>query len=397
MQQASFEVRTEDGVMDGLITAPESCLDVPRLLQLFEGLGDSCDFGMVQRAVGIEPFGLFRFAACSAVQLGSLLRNRFEHFGEPDDLWLDEVGRNREYRVRSRLCSSFWTHTKRFVDRDDPEMVRSAQIESIRFLKKKLMRDMSLGRRLFVYRGPANFKAIREIAVQLRTYGDNCLLWVKLPDATQSPGTVEHLTDGLLRGFVSRFGVYDPRRTPRLPVEEWIAVCANAYRFWRKADPPTAPLKNLISESMTARRCRWSGHPSASNRQLDEPTATGGAVIEHKLGRAESTSVYRVNLPVAVGGTFTFSVWAFLPEGFRGQRVAASLPGCSAISNWTADAKSPGRWQRLWVTATLPADARSISCELIAEGAVGDVFRSASWCLERRNQPSGYGFELLEM
>src|SRR5450755_1809165 len=175
----------------GEAAAPEFCLDVPRLLQLFEGLGHNCDFGMVQRAVGIEPFGLFRFAACSAADLSLLLRTSFQQLGEPEDLWLEEVGSAREYRVKSRQCSSFLMHTKRYDGRDDPEVVRSAEIESIRFLKKKLIRDLSLDRRLFVYSGPFNIEAIRGIATQLRTYGDNRLLWVKLADAAHLPGSVE--------------------------------------------------------------------------------------------------------------------------------------------------------------------------------------------------------------
>src|SRR5471030_3273670 len=115
----------------GDAAAPEFCLDVPRLLQLFEGLGHNCDFGMVQRAVGIEPFGLFRFAACSAADLGLLLQTKFQQFGEPADLWLEGVGASSEYRVKSRQCPSFFAHTKRSYGRDDPEVVLSAQIESI--------------------------------------------------------------------------------------------------------------------------------------------------------------------------------------------------------------------------------------------------------------------------
>src|ERR1700680_1211327 len=109
MQRTSFEVQHNDeGVTSGLDSAaPDFCLDVPRLLQQFEGLGDNCDFGMVQRAVGIEPFGLFRFAACSAADLSSLLRNSFEPLGEPEDLLMEEVGPAREYRVKSRQYSSF--------------------------------------------------------------------------------------------------------------------------------------------------------------------------------------------------------------------------------------------------------------------------------------------------
>jgi hypothetical protein len=383
----------DEGAMSGLNTAaPELCLDVSRLLQQFEGLGDICDFGMVQRAVGIDPFGLFRFGGCSAADMASLLRTRFQQFGEPEDLWLEEVGPAREYLVKSRQCSSFSAHTRRYAGRDDPEVVRSAQIESIRFLKRKLIRDLSLDRRLFVHRGRSGITAVQEIAAQLRTYGDNRLLWVNLADATHLPGSVECLSDGLLRGFISHFGTYGG--APHLPVNEWIAVCAKAYRLWREADPPMALLQNLISRARAARRCRSSADPSAATRVLDEPAPTAGAMLEHRLGTTEPTSVYRVHLPVAFGGIFTFSDWILIPEGFRGQRIVAKIPGCSIVSRWRADPKSPGRWQRLWVTATLPVDARSISCDLIAEGAVSDVFHSASWCLERRSQPLGYGFAL---
>ncbi len=65
------------------------CHDLPRLLQLFEGLGENCDFGVVQRAIGIEPVGLFRFGACNAADIKELLRTRFESLGDAQDLWLD--------------------------------------------------------------------------------------------------------------------------------------------------------------------------------------------------------------------------------------------------------------------------------------------------------------------
>lgn len=378
-------------IMRGANTArPELCLDVPRLLQQFEGLGDNCDFGMVQRAVGLEPLSLFRFAGCSAADLGLLLRTSFQQLGEPEDLWLQEAGPSREYLVKSRQCSSYSSHTKRFARQDDPEVVRSAYIETTRFLKKKLIRDLSLDRRLFVHRGQSDITEIRMIAAHLRTYGDNSLLWVDLADGTHLPGSVELLSEGLLKGYISHFGSYGA--TPHLPVDEWIALCASAYRLWREADPPMAPIKNLISRAREARRCRWSADPSATTCLLDELAPTGDAMIEHRLGRSEPTVVYRVKLPVAFGGTFTFSVWILIPEGFHGQRIVARLPGYSIVSHWRADPKVLGRWQRLWMTAKLPNDARRISCDLIAEGAVNDVFHSASWCLERRNRPLGYGF-----
>ena len=373
---------------------PQFCIDVPRLLQRFEGFGDGCDFGMVQRAVGIEPFGLFRFAGCSAVDVGTLLRTNLQQFGEPEDLWLEEVPPKREYRVKSRQCPSFTSHTRSFGGQDDPERVRLAQIEMTRFLKRRLIRDLSLGRRLFVYRGRADIKVVREILEQLRTYGDNSLLWVRLANDAHLPGTVQRLRAGLLGGFVSRFGIYDPDVTPRVPIEDWITTCANAYRLWRNTDPPTARLENLISQEILIQRHRAPTHSLAATRVFDEQAPAGGAVIEHRLGKAELSAVCRLDVPVATGGTFSFSAWIRVPEGYQGRRIIATLPGCLFVSSWNADTKATGSWQRLWIASKLPIDARSISCELMADGAVGDVFHSASWCLERRHLPSGYGFHL---
>ena len=189
--------------------APEFCDDIPRLLGYFEALGENCDLGVVQRAVGIEPFGLFRFAACKDTELVELLRMRFHPLGEPEDLWLDEqAGPSREYWVKSRHCS-FSAHSDRYAGRDDPEVVRAGEIEKTRYLKTKLIRDLSQGRRLFVFKGRSDIATIREIVVELQRYGPHWLLWVCVADDTHLPGSVECLSGGLLRGFVSRFGTYD--------------------------------------------------------------------------------------------------------------------------------------------------------------------------------------------
>jgi hypothetical protein len=370
---------------------PELCYDIPRLLTLFEGLGENCDFGVVQRAVGVEPFGLFRFAACKAADVDVLLRERFQPLGEPQDLWLDEVGPRREYWVKSRH-SSFEAHTDRYAGLDDPEVVRTAQIEKMAFLKTRLIRDLSRARKLFVFKGSSDMATIREIAAQLKTYGPNWLLWVNVTDDAHRPGAVERIADGLMLGSVSRFGTYDG--APSLPVEEWVAVCANAYRLWHDADPPKVAVDNLISRAMTTKSGRWFADPSGATLTFDEPALNGGVTLEHQLGNAEAPSVYQMRLPIVCGGNFVFSTWVRIPQGFRGRHIAAIFPGSSSIAMWTADLKSRDRWQRIWVTANLPVDARSISSAINAEGTVGDVFHSTSWCLERGNRPSGYGFKL---
>jgi hypothetical protein len=367
------------------------CYDIPRLLQLFEGLGENCDFGVVQRAVGIEPFGLFRFAACKSSDVAALLRERFHPLGEPEDLWLDEVGPRREYWVKSHRFS-FEAHTDRYAGADDPQVARTAQIEKLRFLKARLIGDLSRGRKIFVFKGTSALATIREIAAQLQAYGRNCLLWVNVADGAHRPGLVERHSDELLFGFVSHFGTYDG--DPSLPIEDWVAVCANAYRLWRNTDPPKLQVENLISRAMASNSCQWFADPSGSTRTLDEPGPNGSIALEHRLGGAQVTSVYRAQLPIACGGGFVFSAWIRIPHEFRGRQIAALLSGYTSVAMWTADLQSRARWQRIWVTANLPVEARCISCAIIAEGAVGASFHSAAWCLERGNRPLGYGFAL---
>ena len=189
-------------------TASEFCYDIPLLLQLFESLGENCDFGVVQRAVGIEPLGLFRFAACDAVNVAGLLRARLQPLGEPEDLWLEEVGPDREFCIRSRHFT-FKAHTDRYAGRDDPAVVQMAQVMKMRVLKARLIRDLSRARRLFVYKGDCEIALIQEIVAGLRGYGPNSLLWVRQADAAHPPGSVIRISDGLLLGFVDRSGSYD--------------------------------------------------------------------------------------------------------------------------------------------------------------------------------------------
>jgi hypothetical protein len=367
--------------------AAGSCHDLPRLLQLFESLGENCDFGVVQRAIGIEPVGLFRFGACNAADVKELLRTRFERLGDAQDLWLDVVGPRREYWLKSHHCS-YSSHTDRFADTDSAEVAHAAQVEKTQYLKTKLMRDLSHSRRLFLFKGLCDVALIREIAAQMQTYGPNSLLWVRVANRDHAPCSVERLGDGLLQGFVSRYGTYDG--PPSLPVEEWITLCANAYRLWRNAEPPVAVQHNLISAAIAAGSCRWTTDLSATTRVLNEPAPDAGVVFDHRLQRAQPVSVYRARLPVESGGEFVFSAWIRIPESFRGRLIAAQLPGCPSSAWWSADLLSRARWQRVWVAATVPVEARNVACEIYADGALGAVFQSASWCLERGGRPSGY-------
>jgi hypothetical protein len=366
--------------------APGPCHDIPRLLQQFEGLGENCDFGVVQRAAGIEPLGLLRFGACTAADMVELLQTLFQTLLDEQDLWLDAVGPEREYWVKSRHCS-FTAHTNRFADKDDIDVIRSLYIERSRYLAQKLISHLTKGRRLLVYKGEADITTIQSMVVQLKTYGPNWLLWICVADKEHPPGSVQQISDGLLCGFVSRYGTYE--LDPSLPVEEWIAICANAYHRWRGAEPRSAPLHNLISTALDQQTCRWLTGLAAVTRVSEEPAPAGGFVLGHRLTIPGWQSVCRARLPIDGGGNFVFSAWLQVPEDFKGRMLGAHLPDGARIGVWTADLKSHA-WQRAWMAATAPLEARTIDVEIFADGPVGTAFRSASWCLERGSAPLGY-------
>jgi hypothetical protein len=370
------------------LVSEELCYDLLRLLQLVESLGENCDLGVVQRAVGIEPFGLFRFAGCNPDSLAALLRERFQSLGAGDDLWFDEVGPTREYWVKSRSCT-FEAHTNRYAGRDDLDVVRRNEIDRMRYLKARLLADLARGEKLCVYKGHSSAPTMRDIAAQLQGYGPNTLLWVDLADDTHAAATVERDSPKLLRGFVSRFGTYDDAG-PSLPVAEWVALCLNAYRLWRNEEPPRTTLDNLISRAHASRSCEWSGDRRAVTRLIAEPASARGLSFEHRVGSAELTAVCCAQLAIPAGGNFVLSVWVNLPPGFSARQVSLLFPGCDSLLSWRVDLGTRGSWQRIWLSASVPSEARSIVCALLAEGAADQVFHSAHWCLERGTRPSGY-------
>jgi hypothetical protein len=370
----------------GRPTARETCYDVPRLLQMFESLGENCDLGVVQRAVGLEPFGLFRFSACSAAAVTELLRCRFEHLFEPDDLWLDIVGEEREYWVKSRN-TPFEAHTNRFADQHQEGTVRHGELDRMRYLKAHLLQDLTRGRKLFVYKGQSDLATMRALADALQPYARNCLLWIDVAQPDHAPAPVRRDSEHLLTASISRFGAYD--EAPSLPIDEWVQVCGQAYRLWRNEEPPRAPLENLLAPGV-----EWRADPGAATQVAEQPAPAPGLVFAHELRTTEVTPVCSTYLPVTRGGVYALSAWVRLSPGFEPQELSLVFPGVESVAIWAADPKTQDRWQRIWVTASVPEDSGGISCALVAKGVPGGRFHSAAWCLEHGTRPSGYGFTL---
>ena len=112
-------------------------------------------------------------------------------------------------------------------------MLRSYQ-RHFGYLRRKLIEDLQLGHRIFVFQHPAARSAVqvRPILNLLRDHGPNTLLFVT-DGRGEAPGTVRQLDDDLYQGFIRRLAPGTDVLSFELP--PWISVCANTYRLWRES------------------------------------------------------------------------------------------------------------------------------------------------------------------
>src|SRR5205823_14570023 len=181
-------------------------LPLHELMMQFESLGENCEFGLVQRRCGAEPLGLLRFASAPLPVLLAGLRARFEGVGEPDQIEIRVSGNRQEYLVIDRRYG-FLYHPWVLVGEADPEDIRRREEKRLPFLKRKLVEDLTEGRKIFVYRGMRRLPQplVLRLVAAMREYGPTTLLWVELQDDEHPAGTVELLTTGLLKGYIDRF------------------------------------------------------------------------------------------------------------------------------------------------------------------------------------------------
>jgi hypothetical protein len=207
-------------------------LPVDQLMMQFESLGENCEFGLAQRRCHAEPLGLLRFASTPLSALLAALKQRFEGLGEPDQVEVRVSDNKLEYLVLDRRYG-FLYHPWLLVGQAEAEEIRQRELKRLPLLKRKLLEDLEEGSKIFVYRGmrPLSRALVRRLADAMREYGPATLLWVELHDAAHPPGTVELISDGLLKGYIDRFAPGDNAHD--LSIACWVELCRNALALVR--------------------------------------------------------------------------------------------------------------------------------------------------------------------
>jgi len=134
--QAPLEVNEVGQVQIERIDNPEA-----RALVLeFEGLGENCEFGLVQRHFDAEPLSLLRWTYVHADKLVAMLEARFEGFGEPQHTKVELTGWKEYFVVDKKF--GLGLHTFIFEGEIDADTLLVKQSARMRWLRDRLIESL---------------------------------------------------------------------------------------------------------------------------------------------------------------------------------------------------------------------------------------------------------------
>lgn len=225
---------------------PADELPLDRLLLEFESLGEDCEFGLVQRDIGLEPLGLLRFGGFAVAwetrlaHLTAAIDAGFAGLGDPASITIAAEGQPGE--VPELLArESRWNllfHTFRRQGEVEPDDLVRQQSTVMRFLRRKFLTDVQAAEKIWVWkpRLAASTDAVLALLQALKRHGPNRLLWAAQADADHPVGTVECVAPDLVRGFVAPPVNGD---LGSFAADGWLTVCRDAYAILRRQPAQT--------------------------------------------------------------------------------------------------------------------------------------------------------------
>jgi hypothetical protein len=227
-------------------TLAEPVLSDRDLVLQFESLGDSCELGLVQRRIGVEPLGMFRFAGTPLRHLIRAMEARFEGMADPEHVRVDP--QNDEYMIKLTKYD-FIYHADVKIGEADPVALHQQHTRTVRFLIAKLIADLETPEKIMVFRQNEELSAndLLDFRSALAAYGPATLLWVQATRRGHPPGTVAVIDDTLMVGYVTRLALRD--NAPDFDLPSWMVMLRNAH-----AMRPAARSRGATTTPMPAPR-----------------------------------------------------------------------------------------------------------------------------------------------
>jgi tetratricopeptide (TPR) repeat protein len=211
------------------------------LFMEFEGLGDRCEFGLVQRHFGAEPIGLLRWSGIEPRQFIELLECRFAGVGEPENTFVRLNESSNEYFAGDNRF--FYMHT--FIKKNEGN--ESDLFEKFRkrlaYLKRKLIADLEDGEKIFVYKVHVgeltDAEAAAISAAIARHFPVSRVVLMRVARDPSQIGTVEPFSGNAVWAYLSRFSENLESRFIRF--DEWRTALEAAKKYFTALPEPAPP------------------------------------------------------------------------------------------------------------------------------------------------------------
>jgi hypothetical protein len=208
-------------------------LKLDALMLRYESIGHNCEFGLVQRACGVEPLGLLRFVGIAIHRLLNGLDFEFEGVDDPALVRpFHGPGPQAEWLLRNDRYG-MTAHTFILVSDIDEASLVEKHVNRVRFQRRRFLELLESGENLFVFQRqePMTVAHALPLLTMLRSYGPNALLFVN-QDLDLPSGSVDLLGPHLYRGNIEKLAPVG--RANEFALHDWVSICANAYRLWRE-------------------------------------------------------------------------------------------------------------------------------------------------------------------
>ncbi len=193
--------------------------------RLDRGLG-GCEFGFFQRVHGAEPLSLLRWASIEPGDLERALSEQFSKLGENDAIELQAQG-HYDWRAVEMNYNIQIDHTHLDRSKVGIDEAKRLVVKRFQFLKRKLLDDLRLGEKIFVYRVADPATPADEVETMWRAvnrYGNSTLLFVTHRSDIDGSLMVKRMHDRLFVASIDPSKNIDPSE-PSMNYRNWLDLC----------------------------------------------------------------------------------------------------------------------------------------------------------------------------